>query len=260
MKIKKLGIRAKGFTLIEVIIVILILGVLAGVAIPSYNIIKENAGIKICFSDRRTLQRHYLSELTVNSADESPAGFDSFVQDNYGGPVFCPINKTSKYYWSMESSSVECPFHGKKVYNIVLDSKVINNTVSEIYSSFNDFVKVWMANEKTLPATNYTNGSLSWSSASYTGTDKTNLFGAKFWNDYFQFANVANFNAANKQISDFKIFFKHDASGNITSDLAGVYLQLGAARSIYFSNGTKIENKHYSSYIDAISRELKPPP
>ena len=42
---------------------------------------------------------------------------------------------------------------------------------------------------------------------------------------------------------------KRDSSGNIASEVAGVYLQLGGSRNIYFSNGTTVANQHLSTTI-----------
>lgn len=93
----------------------------------------------------------------------------------------------------------------------------------------------------------------------YSGTDKTNLFIAKFWNEYFSFAGVTDFDATNSQISNFKVFFNRDSNGAITSEAADVYLQLGSSRSIYFSNGTIVTKQHYSSYVDATTKQLVAP-
>ncbi len=144
-------------------------------------------------------------------------------------------------------------------YQIATDSQVINITVGEIYRSFTDFTTIWMNQQQKMPIMNYTNGSTSWTGALYTGTSQTNLFSAQFWNQYFAYVNVNGFNATNSQISDFKVFFKHDSNGAILPEVAGVYFQLGGSRAIYFANGVIVSNQHYQYFIDSQTRELKAP-
>ena len=110
-----------------------------------------------------------------------------------------------------------------------------------------------------MPVVNSANGSSSWNSPNYTGKDLTNLFVSKFWNDYYQYVGVEGFDAKNGNISDFKVFFDRDPNGNITSRVAGVYLQVGPQRRIFFSNGVTVAQQHYNNFIDRNARELVPP-
>ena len=246
--------------LLELLIVIMLLAALLSIAVPGFVAYTEKARAVSCLSNRHNIEQDKRSSYLNNEAQ-------SLVIDNR---YKCPSGGV--YAWLISDTadtnypSIGCSLHygsvpeqGKKDYVILLNSNALNNNIKEVFVSFTDYVSDWMLKENKMPLVNYANGSLSWSSALYNGTDKTNLFQAKFWNEYFKFVNVTDFNATNNQISDFKVFFKRDGNGNITSAVAGVYLQIGGNSRIYFSNGTMIVNKHYSGYINTNNRELSPP-
>jgi prepilin-type N-terminal cleavage/methylation domain-containing protein len=257
---RKTNASRAGFTLIELIVVIVILGVIAAIIIPSFTRYIEKAKEQACAENLINLTQGFLAEINSNPArSESDESFQVYINANYGGPITCPSDNTILYTWDKERHSALCPHHGLRIYDIVLASSALQKTMQEITSSFDNYLKVWTGNGNQIPIVNSVNASLSWNSANYTGTDKTNIFQAKFWNDYYKFVNVTGFNSSNAAIADFKVFFKRDTKGVVTSELAGVYLQIGGSSMIRFSDGTVVTNKHYSNYIDPNTKQLKPP-
>ena len=237
-----------------------LIGVLLSIAAPRFAAYLEQGRKAKCLSNRYHIEQDERTSYLSNNS--SSLVIDSRYRCDSGGIYVWLVSDPAAPDYPRVGCSLHygsVPDQGKKDYTIVLNSSALNNTIKEIFVSFADFVSDWMSQEDKMPVVNYTNGSLSWNSALYTGTDKTNLFQAKFWNEYFQFVDAKDFSATNNQISDFKVFFKRDGNGNITSDVEGVYLQIGGDRRIYFSNGEMITNKHYSNYIDASTRELKSP-
>jgi len=52
----KLFRKEEGFTLVELMVVVLIIGILVAIAIPVFNSAKANAQKKTCFANQRTLE------------------------------------------------------------------------------------------------------------------------------------------------------------------------------------------------------------
>ena len=100
----------KGFTLVELMIVVVIIGILIAIAIPIYNNIKDSAAEKACAANRRTIR----SQMEVYNADTglivggTGVTFAAFLGDtNYFAitPV-CP----SAGGYSLVSGLVDCDF------------------------------------------------------------------------------------------------------------------------------------------------------
>ena len=254
------GATESGFTLLEVLVVLAIIGALASIALPHYLASRVTALAVSCQSNRRHIEESESANYLVN---KTPGlAIDEKWKCPSGGVYVWLVSDPE----DPDYPKVGCSIHFTGVqdtetrkYDIDLDPEALDVTIKEIFSSFEDFIDGWVQKEGKIPTVNHANGSSSWNSPSYSGADPTNLFTSKFWSEYYAYVNVDGFDATNKRISDFKVFFKRDADGNATSELAGVYLQVGSERRLYFPSGVTVSKQHYSRFVDHTSRQLVSP-
>lgn len=254
--------RNKGFTLIELIIVMAVLVILAMISITSFLDFTTSAKESIDLNNLHELNSmtslYRLSEkITSDDVFDGLMTDDARMQALVDTGLMVKIIEAQQEDFSFEwDPNQQIWLYGNHSYNIVLTSQELSNSIKEVYDAFVDFTDIWMTEEGKIPVTNSTNGSLSWTQANSTTQWADNIFAAKFWNSYYDFVNEPGFDASSINVSDFKVFFQRDSQGNITSSVAGVYIQIGGTRSIYFANGEIVNQAHYGSYIDPNLKEL----
>jgi len=105
--------RDQGYTLVELMVVILILAILGLVAIASYHGLTARAAEAACFSNQRTLNGS-LEIYRTEVSGSIPATFTIELLHDYANTwemiSVCPLDKTPLYYDSL-TDSIVCPNH-----------------------------------------------------------------------------------------------------------------------------------------------------
>lgn len=112
-KIKK---NKKGFTLVELMVVVVIIGILVAIAIPVYNSVTNSAKEKTCVANLRTLVE--ASSMYLAKYGNYPTGLSQLDEFIEGDPtkIYCPSDtgepKTSYTFTAGlngAAPTIECP-------------------------------------------------------------------------------------------------------------------------------------------------------
>ena len=101
--------RDEGFTLVELMVVVLIIGILIAIAIPVFNSAKANAQKKACFANQRTIEGAAQTYLSIQGALPAAGPINtsvgSWIIPDYVKTVpYCPYGTVWTTYYSIDDS------------------------------------------------------------------------------------------------------------------------------------------------------------
>ena len=101
--------KSGGFTLIELIVVIVILGIIATIAVPRLTGFKSMAEERVCAANRKTVEKMY--SVFLLERDHSENIFNQFIIENFD--EVCPAGGVIRF----ENGKVKCNVHedGSKI-------------------------------------------------------------------------------------------------------------------------------------------------
>ncbi len=113
--------NAKGFTLVEIMIVVAIIGLLAAIAVPNFVQARQTARTNSCINNMRLIESAKEQWALETGADDGAAVVDADIQPylkNNTVPV-CPVGNTA-YVITAVGTNQDCPSFDAATHNATL--------------------------------------------------------------------------------------------------------------------------------------------
>lgn len=237
----------KGFTLVEVVIVIAILGILSAVAIPSYSKLQEQSSAKICAANRSSLEMKLESKVALSNAGSLEQAFNA-KSASYAKDYQCP---SGGKYSVEDNNAVTCDVHKpdpsailRKQMNVIKEDKnvttksdwkdAVNALTKSGLTAFesvygNAIVDTYLKDQTQSDKDKFNNAKLTWKPAKFiiNGVSHWFMIATPNTNDASALKGGGSYNGNAYLIFDGKHYYGHfsqyghKVDGNYLSDNGG---------------------------------------
>lgn len=109
--------KDEGFTLVELMVVVLIIGILVAIAIPVFNNARANAEKRSCLANQRTIEGAVQTYRASEPDNAMPANVAALAPTYIAVAPVCPTDKTTGYTFDaatgiVAACTVGTPAHG----------------------------------------------------------------------------------------------------------------------------------------------------
>ncbi|MDD4722210.1 MAG: prepilin-type N-terminal cleavage/methylation domain-containing protein [Acidaminococcaceae bacterium] len=233
---------SKGFTLIELVIVIAILGILAGIAVAIFGDTLADTQKKACIANRITIIKQYtLAEARGDAEASSLENYTKWYLKTYynGVATLCPRGGT--YTYSEDPLDIICSEHGSMRDEVstayVFDKTQAQATLDSLMNAYSGFGQYLLDNGRNKNVLN-------------SGQEMQNLVA------YLKDSTVSDALTVffNSGIDNFKVYY---TNGTSDKRITGVFYTVGDVSYVKYANGDtyKVDDTVAKTDVSAYGRD-----